>query len=80
MKIGNDNRPLIWILDEDMQLICVKGLTHFSDSLVMEKFGIDVGWIYRFTLRTQMLDLHYSRDGKIRFSSKLHHDDHLEGK
>ena len=50
-QIGNDNRPLIWILDEDMQLhLCnssdpsCKGFDAFLQTVwYMEKFGIDVG-------------------------------------
>ena len=77
-QIGNDNRPLIWILDEDMQLhLCnssdpnCKGFDAFLQTVwYMKKFGIDVGIGHvigdppihpLFTLRTQMLDLHYSR-------------------
>jgi broad specificity phosphatase PhoE/2-polyprenyl-3-methyl-5-hydroxy-6-metoxy-1,4-benzoquinol methylase/GT2 family glycosyltransferase len=110
-QIGNDNRPLIWILDEDMQLhLCnssdpkCKGFDAFLQTVwYMEKFGIDVGIGHvigdppihpLFTLRTQVLDLHYSRmmekSGFLRIKwglenlNDIHHDlstsrfDHLE--
>ena len=110
-EIGNDNRPLIWILDEDMQLhLCnssdpnCKGFDSFLMVVWhMEKFGIDVGIGHvigdppihpLFTMRTQLLDLHYSRmkekSGILRINwslenlNDIHHDlstsrfDHLE--
>jgi len=110
-QIGNDNRPLIWILDEDMQLhLCnssdpdCKGFDAFLKAVWhMEKFGIDVGIGHvigdppihpLFTLRTQLLDLYYSRmmdkssilriNWSIENLNDIHHDlstsrfDHLE--
>ena len=110
-QIGNDNRPLIWILDEDMQLHLsnssdanCKGFDAFLKAVWhMEKFGIDVGIGHvigdppihpLFTLRTQLLDLYYSRmmekSGVLRINwnlenlNDIHHDlstsrfDHLE--
>jgi len=110
-EIGDDNRPLIWIVDEDMQLhLCntddhdCEGIDAFSKTVShMERFGIDVGIGHvigdppihpLFTLRTQLLDLYYSRlmescggsriNWNIENSKDVHHDlstsrfDHLE--
>jgi 2-polyprenyl-3-methyl-5-hydroxy-6-metoxy-1,4-benzoquinol methylase/GT2 family glycosyltransferase len=110
-EIRDDNRPLIWIVDEDMQLhLCntddpdYEGIDALSKVVShMEHFGIDVG-IGRvigdppihplFTLRTQLLDLYYSRlmencgvsriNWNIDNLTDVHHDlstsrfDHLE--
>ena len=110
-NIENDERPLIWIVDEDMRIDRCQnkysgniGVDSFIEIIsLMEKSKIDVGVGHVigdppineiFTLRTQLVDLHYknmaekSNINHKKWSSfnpqEIHHDlsakryDHLE--